>query len=621
MDKLNIRNDIQSLRGLSVILIFLFHFDQVVFRYLYVGVDIFFVISGYVITNSIVNSIKDNKFDIFKYFLRRIKRIYPGLIFFLIIFNIAFFTFVSFNDGEFIQIIFSSISSFFGISNFFYIFTPNLDYFDDKIKWLQHTWSLSNEIQFYILVGLIFSLLSKLVNFKRNGNIIAITLILISILSFYLFLFGNSKLLSDYYSSFSRFWEFFLGSLAYLLNIEKFKLKKLSFNFLVLIFLFVLFFLNFGFPNLSYKTIIIFSVLFISFTIFFSDKKNLTKINDIFIYYGNLSFSFFLWHLPIISFLKIYSQNFIINFLISFFITTIISQFSYKYIEIKFNKKNKENKNILFFIKSISIIASFSTILLFNNITFLDKTRNFLYQNVIKFYPIVRSFNIPGIKDNINDNWILPFDRCSNSYENFSFSRGVNCIVDKGNENLFFIAGNSFGDHIVPAFSMLMDKSTVYKSRFENCYVAENIGTNCNNKSKIIINSFKKISANFKNKFFVISLTIGNYNKNKLTEIFEHLPKDTKIILIYPHPNINTFNKLNSLNEYEKIKNQDFIKFNLLKNNFNINTFDTFLFICPDGKCGKNYYEKLFIDGAHFKVSSNTIILNNLKNFISNDLN
>ena len=82
MDKLNIRNDIQSLRGLSVILIFLFHFDQVVFRYLYVGVDIFFVISGYVITNSIVNSIKDNKFDIFKYFLRRIKRIYPGLIFF-----------------------------------------------------------------------------------------------------------------------------------------------------------------------------------------------------------------------------------------------------------------------------------------------------------------------------------------------------------------------------------------------------------------------------------------------------------------------------------------------------------------------------------------------------------
>ncbi len=616
MDKLNIRNDIQSLRGLSVILIFLFHFDQVFFKYLYVGVDIFFIISGYVITNSIINSIRDNRFDIFKYFLRRIKRIYPGLICFLIIFNISFFIFVSFNDGEFIQIIFSSISSFFGISNFFYIFTPNLDYFDDKIKWLQHTWSLSNEIQFYILIGLIFIVLNKFINFKRNTNALVFALVLISILSFFLFLFGNTKLLSDYYSSFSRFWEFFFGSLAYLLNFEKFKLRKLNFNFLVLIFILILILVNFTIPNLSYKTIIIFSVLFISFTIFFSDKHNLTKIHDVFIYYGNISFSFFLWHLPIISFLKIYNQNILINFLASFLITTIISHLSYKYVEIKFNQKHKTNNNSIFLIKFLSVIVTFSIILLFNNITFLDKTRNFLYQNVIKFYPIVRSFNIPGINDNINDNWILPYDTCSNSYENFSFSRGVNCIVDQGSENLFFIAGNSFGDHIVPAFSML-NKSTIYKSRFENCYVAENMNINCNNKSKIIVNSFREISKNFKKKYFVISLTSGNYDENKLSEIFKILPKETKILLIYPHPITKIFNKSNLLKEYERIKRKDFKTFNVLKNNYNINIFDTYSFLCTDRKCDKNYYEKLFIDGAHFKVSSNSIISNNLLNFIS----
>ena len=91
--------------------------------------------------------------------------------------------------------------------------------------------------------------------------------------------------------------------------------------------------------------------------------------------------------------------------------------------------------------------------------------------------------------------------------------------------------------------------------------------------------------------------------------------------MIYPHPITKIFNKSNLLKEYERIKRKDFKTFNVLKNNYNINIFDTYSFLCIEEKCDKNYYEKLFIDGAHFKVSSNTIILNNLKNFISNDLN
>ena len=63
----------------------------------------------------------------------------------------------------------------------------------------------------------------------------------------------------------------------------------------------------------------------------------------------------------------------------------------------------------------------------------------------------------------------------------------------------------------------MLNKSTIYKSRFENCYVAENMNINCNNKSKIIVNSFREISKNFKKKYFVISLTTGNYDENKLS--------------------------------------------------------------------------------------------------------
>ena len=70
-------------------------------------------------------------------------------------------------------------------------------------------------------------------------------------------------------------------------------------------------------------------------------------------------------------------------------------------------------------------------------------------------------------------------------------------------ENIFFIAGNSYGDHIVPAFSIFDNNSTVYKSRFEGCYISESTNQNCINKSKIIINNFRKISKDFNNKYFI----------------------------------------------------------------------------------------------------------------------
>jgi len=70
MIKKKLREDIQFLRGLSVLIIFLFHFDQNIFRFFYIGVDIFFILSGFVITQSIFENIKiKNDFNIFEYLL------------------------------------------------------------------------------------------------------------------------------------------------------------------------------------------------------------------------------------------------------------------------------------------------------------------------------------------------------------------------------------------------------------------------------------------------------------------------------------------------------------------------------------------------------------------------
>ncbi len=617
-----IREDIQFLRGLSVLLIFFFHFDQQLFKYLYVGVDIFFLISGYVITSSIFNSIKyNNKFDLFGYFLKRIKRIYPALIFFLICFNFLFFSIIDYTDGEYIQKWFSTLTSLFGISNFYYLLNPGLGYFDSNIKWLQHTWSLSNEIQFYILYGL---LIFFLINLKNSINLRKSTIYLITIISFFslfCFFFGTHKFYSDYYSSFARFWEFFLGALAYLLNFKNIKLNKINFNYIIIIFLIFLTLLNFFVKDLDHRIIISISIILVSPAIFFKDYNYSAKTNPIMKFFGNISYSFFLWHLPIISFLKETTDVIYYNFIISLLVTTIVAFISYKLVEIPLNKKSNFDNKFKNIIKVFSSLTIFLLFIFIFNLNLVYDLRNFAYKKIIKLYPIVSKFNTNEVDNNKNDNWVLRFDQCENDNENFSWYTSLNCISDKDKENLFYILGNSYADHIVPTVYSLREKITLYKSRFENCHI--NIDTHCNDKSGVIINKYNKISKNFKNKYLILSLNTNNGSENykqvsyeKLQEIFKKLSINTKVIFIYPHPPTETLvNKL----EYAKhklTKKKDFKNFNKLSSNYDLYIFDTYKYLCKTKECKYDDYKKYFIDDAHFKISTSYLLAENLKQFI-----
>ena len=155
---------IDGLRALAVLPVIFFHAGFKSFEGGFVGVDIFFVISGYLITKLILEDVYNNKFNLGNFYLRRARRLLPAL-FFVILTTIPFSIFLMSND----QLIYYSkqiFSVIFFISNLF--FWKNSGYFDPEsdLQPLLHTWSLAVEEQFYIFFPIFLILIFKY--FKKN---------------------------------------------------------------------------------------------------------------------------------------------------------------------------------------------------------------------------------------------------------------------------------------------------------------------------------------------------------------------------------------------------------------------------------------------------------------------
>ncbi len=597
----NIKNqNIEFSRGLAVLIVFFFHYNPQIFSSFFVGVDIFFLVSGYVITLSIF---KKKKFEISSYYLRRIKRIYPNLIFILLFFGIIYFFFYNEYYKDFNTNFFSIIFSFLGISNLYYSLNPNLFYFDQEIRWLIHTWSLSVEIQFYIIFGLICLLYFRY--FKKNDHqriLFKLILIFIFIISITLFFFSELKFISDYYSLPSRLWEFALGSIIYFFHFK----KKLNFNFLILIFLFILSVSNLFISN--EEVIIFFSVIYFFLVLSFSQDLKNNFITKIFRFFGRISYSYYLWHLVFISFLKSSFDFFILDFMFIFSITTIFSFLTYQLIEIRFNQAFKIDVFLKKIILSLCILVPFISIYVFLfNLNLINKSFNSLNKHSINFFHFVERNSYFVNTDNV----IIQerYDQCENEFEIFNFSKKVNCIKYQPNSSLVYLMGNSYADHIIPPISEVFSKSTIYNARFENCYVSSDLKCE-RNKLNVIISQYLKISSNFKKKIIIFSLNNKSFSKIKMLNILNKVKdENTKIFIIYPHPSTKVFSNQAELKNYNLIKNNDF---KILKNDFDLNIYDTFKNICSD--CDLETYKNFFIeDGSHFNLKGSLNLVNSLK--------
>jgi len=324
------RKDINGLRAIAVIAVVLFHFNPSWLPGGFAGVDVFFVISGYLMTRIIFRSLENRNFSIFKFYIARANRIIPALAVLctaLLIFGWLFLTPLHYQAlGKHVT------SSLTFVSNI--IYWKESGYFDASSheKWLLHTWSLSVEWQFYIIYPLALVTLQKIMPFKALKAII----LLGTILGFIFCVIATYKWPDpSYYLLITRAWEMMIGGIAYLYPFKVKNSRKSLIEFVGLA-LIISSYLFISKENYWPGYLSIFPV-FGTFLIIQAQRDNsLITHNLVFQTIGSWSYSIYLWHWPIVVAIHHFSLNTTFVYL-GIILSIILGFLSNKYIEsIKF---------------------------------------------------------------------------------------------------------------------------------------------------------------------------------------------------------------------------------------------------------------------------------------------
>ncbi len=344
------RREVDGLRAIAVIPVIFFHAGFSGFSGGFVGVDVFFVISGYLITSIILKEHESNKFSLVNFYERRARRILPALSVVLVLTTFTAYTLMS---PEFLESYAKSlISVTLFASNIF--FNLESGYFStaSEEKPLLHTWSLAVEEQYYIFFPVLIMLFWTLG--KKSLALIISTLLIIS-LAYCQYLANLGLVNENFYLIFSRAWELFVGSLIAFVNPNAYQIKNkikdiLGWLGLGLIIYSVIFYdKNTPFPSV-YALV---PVIGAAMIIFFCNEKTSSGrflSNRLFVAIGLISYSLYLWHQPIFAFLRLKtigtpSAEY---FVLAILMTTIFAYLSYKFVETPFRNKTLITRPVIF---------------------------------------------------------------------------------------------------------------------------------------------------------------------------------------------------------------------------------------------------------------------------------
>ena len=352
------RPEIDGLRALAVLPVILFNAGNELFSGGFVGVDIFFVISGYLITTILIEDIENNRFSLVNFYERRARRILPALFFVMLTcIPLAWMWMLPSQMKDFSQSLFAV--SLFGSNILFWL---ESGYFEASAeeKPLLHTWSLAVEEQYYLLFPIFLFLI-----WRFGKNRVFWTIVALAAFSFMLSEWGlKNKPAANFYLAITRAWELFAGSIAALL-IQKRGVR--SNNLLSFIGLAAIAFAIFGynekipFPS-AYAIVPVAGVVLL---ILFANKETYVArvlSAKVFVGIGLISYSAYLWHQPLFAFAKIRlvktpSYDFLLLLSV---ISIILAFFSWKYVEKPYREKSTPYST-----KTVSLGTALSVFVLF----------------------------------------------------------------------------------------------------------------------------------------------------------------------------------------------------------------------------------------------------------------
>lgn len=362
------RSEIDGLRALAVLPVILFHAGFENFSGGYVGVDVFFVISGYLITSIIANDIENKNFSIVNFYERRARRILPALFLVMAVcIPFAWLLLIPSDLKDFGQSL-VAVSSF--SSNI--LFWIESGYFETEaeLKPLLHTWSIAIEEQFYILYP-IFLYFAWRLSFRKTIFALVLIFFISLLLAEWAAYFKPS---ANFYLLPTRGWELLLGAFtAFYLKYNNFFQNTLLNQTLSIL----------GFGMIVYSIIVYdSSTPFPSFyalvptlgtcmlIIFLVPKTILYKLFTLkpIVGIGLISYSIYLWHQPLLAFSRhMFFENLTELMLIGICILSIlIAWFSWKYVETPLRDNNKFSRSAIFKFSVLGIVI-FSSIGLWIN--------------------------------------------------------------------------------------------------------------------------------------------------------------------------------------------------------------------------------------------------------------
>ncbi|OOF52154.1 acyltransferase [Rodentibacter genomosp. 1] len=355
------RPEIDGLRAIAVISVIIFHLNETWLPGGFLGVDIFFVISGFLITGIIITEIEENRFTFQNFYNRRIKRIYPAFITVMALISFIASAIFIYNDFNQLRKTIELATLF--SSNFYLGFTQG--YFDLNANEnpVLHIWSLAVEEQYYLIFPLllIFSYKKsrKIKNLLYITLLFFITLILTSFIpiNFYKDVLNQPNI---YYLSNLRFPELLIGSLLAIFNkLTNQQISKSASNIIAIsstiLLIFCLFFIHKNMNFIPGITLILPCILS-ALIIYSTTKQNLIKSflsNKAIVFIGKISYSLYLYHWVFITFTyyitgeKVLTNYQILGILI---VTVIFSILSYYIIEQPIRKSKLTFKKVFFYL-------------------------------------------------------------------------------------------------------------------------------------------------------------------------------------------------------------------------------------------------------------------------------